>query len=116
MDKVLDLRPLGKKKTQAIHSPRGATTAHLNSNMHSWVQIIVSFNLAMGQVVGSGRGLKRKGVRLSRFLPRPKPKPKATLLLDAYEGSGPVPTVVRRCSPRPEFSPPEAFGVASACM
>jgi hypothetical protein len=47
------LYPLGKrKKSHASHSIRGAIPGNLNSNLHTWFQMFLGFNLAMGQTIG----------------------------------------------------------------
>jgi hypothetical protein len=79
------LCPLGKQQIEASFSARGeacSARSRLNLNLRTWSKMFVSFNLAMGQVVGkllgwfagSGLGLKRKGFHLGRFLPRLKTK------------------------------------------
>jgi hypothetical protein len=80
--KGLSLRLLGKKKNHAIHSARGASSPHSNSNLRAWIRLLVDFNLTLGQVIGMllgysagfSLGPKRRGVLLGRFLPKPKPK------------------------------------------
>jgi hypothetical protein len=89
LDKGLHRRPLGKKMMHAVYSTRGP--ARLNSNLRMWTRMLLNFNLAMGRVLGnvlgrfagSGSGLKRKGFRLDRFLP--KIKTKASLQTKASE-------------------------------
>lgn len=49
LDKGLSVRPLGKKKTLDSHSARGSSS--LNLNLHEWIRILVSLNLALGRTV-----------------------------------------------------------------
>jgi hypothetical protein len=83
---VKPLRPLGKKKLVIGFSARGAVGSTRGSNfrlnLRTWSKLFVSFNLAMGRVVGkllgwsagSGLGLKSKGFCLGRIMPKPKLK------------------------------------------
>lgn len=80
LDKGLSVHPLGKKKTLDSHSARGSSSLNLNLNLHEWIRMLVSLNLALGQTVwkllgrtvwkflgrsaGSGWGPKRRRVRL----------------------------------------------------
>jgi len=87
----------------------------LNLNLHTWRNLLVSLYLVLGRVFGkrlgrstrTSKGLKRKGLRLGRFLPRPKPKvlhqPKALV--------GVVPTVVLGCLLRLKISTAAESGV-----
>jgi hypothetical protein len=80
--------------------------------LHTWFQMFLGFNLAMGRTIGKilgrvagpGSGPKRKRVRLGRFLP--KPKPLASLQLDFTEIAGPAPLTSPGCSSRPESTSP----------
>lgn len=113
--KGLSLRPLGKKKNHAIHSARGASSPR--SNLCTWIRLLVDFNLTLGRVIGKllgcsagfGLGPKRRGVRLGRFLP--KPKSKVSLQLVVSEGAGLAPTIVLGCSSRPELTSLAVSGV-----
>jgi len=63
----------------------------------------------LGRSSGSRKGLFRKGLRLGRFTPRPRPKPK---VLQKPKGLlGATPTAVRGSFLRPEISTAEDYGV-----
>jgi hypothetical protein len=82
------LCPMGKQLRSPRFSARGGAFpdrgSFLNLNLHTWRNLLVSLYLALGRVFGkrlgrssgSRNGLFCKGLRLGRFLPRPKPKPK----------------------------------------
>lgn len=115
---------LGKrKKSHASHSIRGAVPGNLNSNLHTWFQMFLGFNLAMGRTIGKilscvvepGSGPRRRRVRLGQFLP--KPKPLASLQPDFTEIAGPAPSTFPGYSSRPEstsLAVPEAAQVLSS--
>jgi hypothetical protein len=46
MDRGLPRRPLGKKKKHVVYSARGPS--RLNSNLHTWAWMFLSFKLAFG--------------------------------------------------------------------
>jgi hypothetical protein len=87
----------------------------LNLNLHTWRNLLVSLYLALGPVfgkrlgwsTGTSKGLKRKGLRLGRFLPRPKPK----VLQQRKALVGAVSMAVRGCLLRPEISTTAESGV-----
>jgi hypothetical protein len=51
LDKGLSVRPLGKKKTLDSHSARGVYSSSLNLNLHEWIRMLASLNLALGRTV-----------------------------------------------------------------
>jgi len=51
LDKGLPHRPLGKKKKHVVYSARGPS--HLNSNLHTWTRMLLSFKLALGRALGN---------------------------------------------------------------
>jgi hypothetical protein len=63
----------------------------------------------LGLFVGSGSGLKRKGLRSGCFLL--KIKTKALFQTETSEDAGPVSTVVQGCSLRPETTSPTDSGL-----
>jgi hypothetical protein len=114
LDKCLPRRPLGKKK-HVVYSARGPS--RLNSNLHTWTRMLLSFKLALGRALGnllgrfagSGSGLKWKGLRLGCFLP--KIKTKASFQTETSEDAGPVLTVVLGCSLQPKTTSPIDSGL-----
>jgi hypothetical protein len=65
------------------------------------------FGKRLGRSSGSRKGLFRKGLRLGRFLPRPKPK----VLQQPKVLVGAIPTAVRGSLLRPEISSAADYGV-----
>jgi hypothetical protein len=106
------LHPLGKKKTHTTHFVRGTVSTSLNSNLRTWFQMFLGFNLALGLAIGKflgcaagpGSGSKHKRVRLGRFLP--KPKPLVSLKSDCTEIAVPAPSTSLGCSSRLESMSP----------
>jgi hypothetical protein len=113
------LCPMGKQLRSPRFSARGGAFpdrgSFLNLNLHTWRNLLVSLYLALGRVFGkrlgrssgSRNGLFCKGLRLGRFLPRPKPK----VLQQPKVLVGAIPTAIRGSLLRPEISSAVDYGV-----